>query len=420
MNRCVSTNAEGITRDLLPPVRAAEGGTGPARILFLSTQVLGFKTHSRSFEVYAEAHPDVDAVHVRMVPPRSVRLLSRSVPLMSRSGWDFHRLRYSRLWAMKMREWFRKKLPLDRFDLVHVMTQHNGLALAEIPYPKRPAMVVQIDATTELECRDFGVGRVARRPVIGAERRVFESSSLVSCWSQWAADSVVEDYGIPAERVMVSLPAPLLSPPGRAGERVPGALPRIGFVGNAWKRKGGDRLMRWHQARWKDRAELHIYGNLPEAIANAKNVTCYGPMPHAELMDLHVPLLDMLVIPTHQDTLLLAAIEAASRGVPVITSRQAGVVETVRHGQTGYLCDPSSDEEFIQAIEALLDDEPKRRAMGRAAVEFVEERWNADRWHRPYMDRLVEIARRHRAGERSGVAPRTRGAARPAPSSHAG
>lgn len=393
MNRCISTNAEGLRPALLPPVES----DGPVRILFLSSQMFGFSTHSRSFEVYAETHPSVDAVHVRLRPPRSLRAFAKAVPLASRSGLDFHRLRYARLWAREMRRWFATCLPLDRFDLVHVMTQHQAMELASIPYPTRPALVTQIDATTEQECREFGVTRVWRRPVIRMEREVFAASSLVSCWSQWAADSVIDDYGVPAGRVMVARPAPIIAPDATRAPHARAPLTRIGFIGNAWERKGGDRLLRWHQARWKDRAELHIFGDLPDLPPGARNVVRYGPVPHAELMDLHIPQLDMVVIPTVQDTLLLAGIEAASRGVPVITSRLGGVAETVQHGATGFLCPPSDENAFCQAVETLMGDPARRAEMGRAAIEFVREQWNADTWHRMYIDTLVEVARRHRA-----------------------
>ncbi len=393
MNRCISTNAEGLNQSMLPPADS----DGPVRVLFLSNQILGFSTHSRSFEVYAETNQSVDAVHIRLRPPASMRAFGRAVPLAERSGLDFHRLRYARLWARELRRWFRTSLPLDRFDLVHVMTQHQALTVASIPYPTRPALVTQIDATTEQECRDFGVTRVWRSPVIRMERRVFAASSLVSCWSQWAADSVIDDYGIPAVRVMVARPAPIIAPDAISTTPVRGSLPRIGFIGNAWERKGGDRLLRWHQKKWKDRAELHIFGDLPNLPQDAQNVFRYGPVPHAELLDLHLPQLDMVVIPTVQDTLLLAGIEAASRGVPVITSRLGGVAETVQHGVTGFLCRPGDDEDFSQAVESLLDQPARRDEMGRAAIEFVRTQWNADTWHRMYIDTLVEIARRHRA-----------------------
>lgn len=396
MNRCISINAEGLRPSLLPPDQA----DGPLRVLFLNSQTLGFATHSRSLEVYSDAHPDIDAVHIRLRPPASVRSLGRAFPGAARSGLDFHRVRHARLWAREMRRWFRSTLPLSRFDLVHVMTQHQAIAIAAIPYPTRPAMVVQLDATTEQECRDFGLSRSVRVPVIRAERRVLQAASLVSCWSQWAADSVIDDYGIPAGRVMVARPAPLLAQVPGASERPPRALVRIGFIGNAWERKGGHRLLRWHQKRWKDRAELHIFGDVPDLPAGARNVVRYGPIPHAELIDLHLPLLDLVVVPTTQDTLLLSGVEAASRGIPVVTSRLAGVAETVQHGVTGFLCDPSSDEEFIRAIETLLDDPVRRAEMGHASVEFVRSQWNADHWHRSYMDTLIEIARRHRATAR--------------------
>jgi len=393
MNRCIATNTEGLSADLLPPERS----DGPVRILFLHSQTLGFATHSRSLEVYSEAHPEIDAVHVRLRPTTALRAMGRRMPGAARAGLDFHRARHSQLWAREMRRWFRTSLPLSRFDLVHVMTQHQAIALSHIPFPTRPAMVVQIDATTEQECREFGLGRFCRRAAIRAERRVFEASSLVACWSQWAADSVVEDYGVPAGRVMVSRPAPLIAPGSARLDRPSRATARIGFVGNAWARKGGDRLLRWHQNRWRDRAELHIFGDVPDLPSGARNVVRYGPIPHAELLDLHLPLLDLLVIPTVQDTLLLSGVEAASRGVPVVTSRLAGVAETVRHGQTGFLCRPDRDDEFVQAIETLLDDPARRIEMGRAAVEYVQEDWNADRWHRPLMDTLVDVGKRHRS-----------------------
>lgn len=393
MNRCISTNAEGLRPSLLPPAES----DGPVRVLFLSNQILGFSTHSRSFEVYSETNESMDAVHIRLRPPATMRAFGRAVPLAERSGLDFHRLRYARLWARELRRWFRTSLPLDRFDLVHVMTQHQALAVATIPYPTRPALVTQIDATTEQECRDFGVTRVWRSPVIRMERRVFAASSLVSCWSQWAADSVIDDYGIPAGRVMVARPAPIIAPDAVGATPARGSLPRIGFIGNAWERKGGDRLLRWHQKKWKDRAELHIFGDLPNLPPDAQNVFRYGPVPHAELLDLHLPKLDMVVIPTVQDTLLLAGIEAASRGVPVITSRLGGVAETVQHGVTGFLCRPGDETDFSQAVESLLDQPARKEEMGRAAIEFVRTQWNADTWHRMYIDTLVEIARRHRA-----------------------
>ncbi|MBX3316125.1 MAG: glycosyltransferase family 4 protein [Phycisphaeraceae bacterium] len=413
MNRSISTNAEGLRPSLLPP----EEADGPVRILFLSSQTLGFATHSRSFEVYAEANPSVDAVHVRLRPPAVIRSLGRQVPGAGRSGLDFHRYRYTRLWAREMRRWFRTRLPLNRFDLVHVMTQHQALALASIPYPTRPALVTQIDATTDQECREFGATRLWRRPVIASERRVFAASSLISCWSTWAADSVIEHYGVPAGRVMVSRPAPIIAPNSCRQPVSRGGMVRICFVGNAWERKGGDRLLRWHQARWKDRAELHMFGEVPDAPPNARNVIRYGPVPHAELMDLHLPQMDLLVIPTVQDTLLLAGIEAASRGVPVVTSRLAGVSETVQHGVTGLLCKPGDEREFADAVESLLSSPDRRAEMGRNAVEFVRTNWNADVWHPMYIDTLVEIAKRHRAMARPAASGRKPGSHLPAPAS---
>jgi glycosyltransferase involved in cell wall biosynthesis len=134
-------------------------------------------------------------------------------------------------------------------------------------------------------------------------------------------------------------------------------------------------------------------------------------------MDLHLPQMDLLVIPTVQDTLLLAGVEAASRGVPVVTSRLAGVSETVQHGVTGLLCKPGDERDFTEAVESLLSNPERRSEMGSNAVEFVRTHWNADVWHRMYIDTLVEIAKRHRATARPAASSQRPGSHLPAPAS---
>ena len=169
------------------------------------------------------------------------------------------------------------------------------------------------------------------------------------------------------------------------------ALLRIVFVGNDWERKGGPRLLRWHQERWKETAELHVCSRTAPQDRSLKNVIWHGATDRATLLNEVLPSMDMMVMPTRIDTFLIAAQEAQGAGLPVITSRIAGLPEVVRHGRTGLLCRFDQDEEFIAAIQSLLTDHALRRRMGVAAREFAMTNLTANLWHDHLFDQLTSL-----------------------------
>jgi glycosyltransferase involved in cell wall biosynthesis len=82
---------------------------------------------------------------------------------------------------------------------------------------------------------------------------------------------------------------------------------------------------------------------------------------------------DIYVQPTFYDSFGLTALEAAACGLPVITSRSAGVSELVRDGREGYvLPDPADDASLAERLHAMLDP-AARRAMGNAARQLAQE-----------------------------------------------
>ncbi|HEX6373494.1 MAG TPA: glycosyltransferase family 4 protein [Longimicrobium sp.] len=64
-------------------------------------------------------------------------------------------------------------------------------------------------------------------------------------------------------------------------------------------------------------------------------------------------------------------LEAMQFGVPVVGTRVAGVPEQVADGETGVLVEPGDPAALADAMEALLGDPDRRRAMGRAGRERV-------------------------------------------------
>ena len=69
-------------------------------------------------------------------------------------------------------------------------------------------------------------------------------------------------------------------------------------------------------------------------------------------------------------------LEAASTGLPVISTYHAGIPEVVTHGLTGLLVQPGADEELAAAIESLARDPGLRRRMGHAARRVAVEHFD--------------------------------------------
>ena len=66
----------------------------------------------------------------------------------------------------------------------------------------------------------------------------------------------------------------------------------------------------------------------------------------------------------------IVPVEAMYKGCPVVAVNSGGPVETVKDGQTGYLCDQTA-ESFAEAMSKFLDDPSLRSEMGAAGKSHV-------------------------------------------------
>ncbi len=88
---------------------------------------------------------------------------------------------------------------------------------------------------------------------------------------------------------------------------------------------------------------------------------------------------DLFVLPSWREGMPRSIIEAMACGLPVIASDIRGCREEVRHDETGLLIPPKDPASLARAMLTLLEDEGRRKAMGRAAraraeAEFDERR----------------------------------------------
>jgi glycosyltransferase involved in cell wall biosynthesis len=373
----------------------------PPRILFINGLELGFGTTSRNLEALTATRPDVEAVHFSVRMPLWLRAACWETPLKD-GRVDLQAFRTMHAWAALLRPLLTGPLSLDRFDVVHVLTQQRALAPARLISrgPARPRLVVNVDATLSGWDRTFEVHTHATPLQLRLERSIYraavDSGGAIACASRWVADSIIADSGIPQDRVFLHMPCAHL-PPGATPRRPDAHLDRPGplrmvFVGNAWVRKGGPRLLRWHQQRWADRAELHVCSGEAPRDKSCRNVVWHGRVEHDRLICELLPTMDLFVAPTHEDTFLIAAQEAQALGLPVVSSRLAGIPEVVLDGDTGMLCPRGDDPAFIAAIERLLGDPALLVRFSAAAAAHAHHNLNADVWHNHLLDQLVALA----------------------------
>ncbi|HVN31941.1 MAG TPA: glycosyltransferase family 4 protein [Thermoanaerobaculaceae bacterium] len=91
-----------------------------------------------------------------------------------------------------------------------------------------------------------------------------------------------------------------------------------------------------------------------------------------------VPLLqslDVFVIPSEQEGLCIAALEAMACGCPVVSTRCGGPEEFVVDEKTGYLCEPAPME-MSRKIQAIVRDRDLRSQLSRGARALVESKYS--------------------------------------------
>jgi glycosyltransferase involved in cell wall biosynthesis len=220
------------------------------------------------------------------------------------------------------------------------------------------------------------------------QRRVYERAAACCTMSEWAARSIVTDYGIDPQKVHVVGVGPnhAVDPPD-AREWWP---PRFLFVGADWKRKNGSRVLSAFEAvrsRCPD-ATLEVVGNHPRLQSDG--VLEHGFLSRSDEADRDrlKAIFDratVLVAPSLHDPSPIVHAEAGGAGIGSIGSRNGGAATII--GEGGILVDPEDDEQLIRAMITLCDPDRAREAGARALARAQLLSW------RQVAERLLRAAR---------------------------
>lgn len=426
---------------------AAAPAVDAARSLFFVEYGMGHKTHLRFLEEHLARDPRFAATLIRLYWMDDLaEWLGRLHLLPLRAAhldfWTWWVFQFKR---QQVRYLLRRYDPAQ-LDLVYIHTQTAATSILDLP--RAVPAVVSIDLTWK---RAFEESRYHATPWLRAtlelERRIFERSDLIISFSDWAAESVIEDYRIPAAKVKVvrngvTLPPPLTGmrsasgnghaasnghslngqaganghhaypgssngnghhPNGHVGSNGhrngngklhPEELLKLGFIGNDFIRKGGDLLLKVHQEQFADLAHLTLVTHdLPKSLnTGLRNVEVRTQVPWHELMTAVLPGFDLFVFPTRFDYSPYAVIEAMSAGVPVISTRVGAIPEMIEDGVGGFLIEANREGPLADRVGWALANRAQLPAMGAAARERAIDRYAAASNYPQLLDTLADVA----------------------------
>jgi glycosyltransferase involved in cell wall biosynthesis len=363
------------------------------RVLFINENIGGHATMHLNVRRCLVDHPDIEATFLD-APAATLarRLVGASVPGLDRLDLDFQPLRAQLALSRAVNRALRTVAPVD---VVHAYTQ-NAVLLSPDFLGRQPA-VVSTDATNVLNAQLIPHRQPTRwtpttvRATARFERRVYEAATIVVSHSEWAAQSLREDYGVDGDRIRI-IPFGVEVP--AAAPRLETSLPEVTFIGKAMTRKGGWRVVESFRRSLRGRAVLNLVTLEPvpaEPGVNVFNDFRPGDPRLPELLSRTA----VLAFPTDQDTFGYAVLEAMAAGVPVVASRITAIPELVDDGVTGLLVDPHNADELDTALGRLVDDPARRATMGAAARHRVLERFDARVTTAQLVDVLHEAVARY-------------------------
>jgi glycosyltransferase involved in cell wall biosynthesis len=364
------------------------------RLGLIVEQSLGHTTHGLNLQERLSQDLSIEAYW--FLPPFEVSGLAARLPLFN-SNWTVRAgLRTRRELAMMWRR--------ARLDALFFHTQVTATLASD--WLRRVPSVVSLDATPRQMDQ---LGQVythstgpewLERAKWRASCNIFRHARRLVTWSDWARAGLVDEYEVPAEKVCVIPPGvdtQAWQPPVK--QRASGDPVRVLFVGGDFARKGGPELLKAFRAlheTWQPQAELHVVTKT--ALTGGNGVFVYNDLTpnSAQLRQLYHSC-DIFCLPTRGDCLPMALAEAGAAGLPVISTRVAGIPEIVLHGNTGFLVQPGDVKDLCGRLTQLAANSELRKSQGAAGQHLAQERFDAKKNTDRLAALLKEVVNEERA-----------------------
>lgn len=207
------------------------------------------------------------------------------------------------------------------------------------------------------------------------ERAAYHGATAIFTTSEFARASLLEDYGVPADRVLDA----------RSGTNiaVPDALivrdtppRRVVFIGKQWERKGGPLVLEAFRRARRDHPDLELVvaGCSPD-LAGEPGVDVRGVITREAVAEL-LRSADVFAMPSFVEPSAIVYSEASAYSLPVLATAVGGTPERVLDGATGLLSPPGDAGALAANLRRLLDEPGLAAELGQAGFALVAEQFN--------------------------------------------
>ncbi len=264
-------------------------------------------------------------------------------------------------------------------DLVHIHLADGGSALRKsivtlIAWAFRKPVLMHTHGP-EFHLTYLGLPKWSQK----ALNWVFQRCSRFIVLSKSWKDFYVLNCGLKEEHVFV-LPNPV-ELPAQVPNRTNKTKVCLVFFGRIGQRKGAFDLIQAFAAlpaEQKDCTELILAGDgeveqgrkLVESLNLQDHITFVGWI-NSEQRDALLLKADVFVLPSYNEGLPMALLEAMGWGLPVITTPVGGIPELVTSEKNGLLVTPGDVQQLSKAMKFLIENEPLRLSLGSAARASV-------------------------------------------------
>ncbi|MBD2312370.1 glycosyltransferase family 4 protein [Desertifilum sp. FACHB-1129] len=271
------------------------------------------------------------------------------------------------------------KLLRGRADLLHVHFSERAcvyrtLAIMAIASIFRRPVVLHAHGS---EFREFYAKLSA--PVQGLVRFMLGQCSRFVVLSESWKDYYQHTLKLTDKQVVV-LANPIELPPAIPNREQSHPV-KIVFLGRIGQRKGTFDLIQAFAAMTREqkaKARLILAGDGEEDAARkliksldlAGVTSLLGWIDSAKRNEI-LQSADIFVLPSYNEGLPMAMLEAMSWGLPAIVTPVGGIPEVIEHGRNGLLVNPGDVERLTQGLQQLIEDETYRLELGKQARDSV-------------------------------------------------
>ncbi|MDR7925523.1 glycosyltransferase family 4 protein [Acidithiobacillus thiooxidans] len=300
------------------------------------------------------------------------------VNAISKRHLDLRRTRVEWVYSWVAGRLVNREVKKCSYDILYFHTQ--TVSYGAIKHMKKIPSILSIDMTLKQSAREPQKKQHVKWTYslsYKMEQRSFDNAKHIVAISNWARQSLIQEYGLPEQKITVI-------PPGLNLENFPivekqrdnNNLVQILFVGGDFIRKGGDLLLEVFIEYFSEKAILHLVTN-EKLRVNHENIIIH-PDIHADTPEWHAlyAMSDFFVLPTRFDAFGLVFAEAMAYSLPVIGTNVGAIPEIIKNGFNGFLIPPDNKKMLHESMKKLVIDSALRIAMGRNARKTAEEKYD--------------------------------------------